>query len=94
MQNPHGCRAYCLPLLLDEPDVMPQMVHGMNCQLPQRDKPGFAVNGSALPGVGCCTSKNSGHLLPGDLHQPQFFVEVVLLVAEGIGVSESIRTHE
>jgi hypothetical protein len=73
---------------------MPQVVDGVQQQLPQRHQAGFAVDGGALPGVGCDQPERAGHLSPGDGHEVEFFVQIMVLVAQRLRVAEAIGPEE
>ncbi len=68
--------------------MVPQMVHGMEDQVPQSHQSCFPVDGGAFPGIVSGEAKNSRHLLPCYLDQLQLFIEIVLLVAKCVYVHE------
>ena len=52
------------------------------------------MDGGTIPGILSSKAKNSCHLLPGDLHQTQFFIKIVLLVANRTRIAQSISPQE
>jgi hypothetical protein len=73
---------------------MTQVVDSVQQKLPQRHESSFAVDGGALPGVGCDQPECAGHLSPGDSHEVEFFVQIMLLVVQWLRVTEPIGTEE
>src|SRR5262245_21716142 len=74
--------------------MMTQVVDGVQQQLPQRHQAGFAVNGGAPPGVGRNQPERAGRLSPGDGHEVEFFLQVVVLVAQRLRVAEAVGTEQ
>ena len=83
-----------LPLFLDEGDVVFQMTDGVQQQLPQRDQPTLGVDAGTLQRLLRDGLEDAGHLAAGEGDQGQFFFEVAVVVADGLGVGLRVSGHQ